>query len=87
MPLSDRIFLNKVVNNIEWDTQYKDPGKMINVSCEDGSLYQADFVLVTSSLGFLKANSDRIFIPALPAQKRRAIQVNYECVFFLNCFD
>ncbi len=75
MPFSNRIFLNKAVDRITWDTTSTNHKSGITVTCEDGSLYLADFVIVTSSLGFLKVKSDELFIPALPAQKKRAIQV------------
>ncbi|EFX83379.1 hypothetical protein DAPPUDRAFT_301970 [Daphnia pulex] len=73
LPLSDRIFLNKAVTNIDWDSEATSE-KKIQVTCEDGSLYPADFVLVTASLGFLKSNMHSLFIPALPTYKKRAIQ-------------
>ena len=75
LPLSDRIFLNKAVTKIDWDSEATSE-KNIKVTCDDGSLFPADFVLVTASLGFLKSNMHSIFIPALPPYKMRAIQVN-----------
>jgi hypothetical protein len=78
LPLSDRIFLNKAVTSIDWDSEATSE-KKIQVTCEDGSLYPADFVLVTASLGFLKSNMHSLFIPALPPFKKRAIQVNLNC--------
>lgn len=85
MPFSDRIFLNKAVDSIKWDATSTNHKSGIKVTCEDGSLYLADFVIVTSSLGFLKVNSDKLFIPALPVQKKRAIQVIIDS--FSNWFN
>lgn len=70
---------------IEWDskqssTEFDD--REIQVVCEDGSCFQATFVLVTTSLGFLKKNADKIFSPILPPFKRRAIKVNFfGCIY------
>lgn len=69
LPLSDRILLNKAVTKISWD---RNP---VEIQCQDGSAYRADYVLVTCSLGFLKANAHRLFSPSLPAQKTLAIEV------------
>lgn len=78
-PLADRIYLNKVVSLIEWDSGNSEIKtnlqKKTKVTCKDGSQYQADVVLVTSSLGFLKLNNDTLFTPKLPVYKIRAIQV------------
>ncbi|KAK7866629.1 hypothetical protein R5R35_011536 [Gryllus longicercus] len=43
------------------------------VRCCDGEEFPADYVLVTVSLGVLKAQADRLFCPALPAEKVEAI--------------
>lgn len=44
--------------------------------CEDGSSYEADIVLFTCSLGVLKSNAQNLFVPQLPEEKLRAIQVS-----------
>lgn len=76
MPLSDRIFLNKAVDTIDWDPSCDtaEGEKKIEITCTDGTLYVADFVIITSSLGFLKSNFDSLFVPSLPPFKKRAIQ-------------
>lgn len=77
MPFSDRIFLNKAVESINWDPTYGivESERKIEITCTDGTLYMADFVLVTTSLGFLKSNCDGLFVPPLPSFKKRVIQV------------
>lgn len=77
MPLSDRILLNKAVDTIDWDPSCDtaEGEKKIEITCTDGTLYVADFVIITSSLGFLKSNFDSLFVPSLPPFKKRAIQV------------
>lgn len=46
---------------------------MVRVECENGDIYYADHVIVTVSLGVLKAACDRMFNPALPPKKLDAI--------------
>jgi len=75
LPLSGRILLGKIVNQINWDSK-KENGdqQFVRVSCEDGSIYECDFVIVTCSLGFLKHNAEQLFLPRLPLSKRNAIE-------------
>lgn len=67
MDVDSRIELNKVVNNIQWD------GERAVVRCTDGSVYSAEFVVVTTSLGVLKARHLDLFTPQLPPRKVLAI--------------
>ena len=81
LPLSDRIFLNKIVMKIDWDRKSADCG--VELQCQDGSVYRADYALITCSLGFLKANAQRLFSPSLPVQKTRAIEVPQTIFHFI----
>ena len=53
----------------------KDP--KVRVTCSDGSIYTADQVLLTVSLGVLKKKAETMFVPALPGPKLNAISVSY----------
>lgn len=68
LPLADRIRLNRPAVRIDWAG-----ADGVVVTCADGSTYAADHVLVTCSLGVLKANP-QLFRPSLPERKRRAIE-------------
>ncbi|XP_013411818.1 spermine oxidase [Lingula anatina] len=46
----------------------------VKVVCEDGDEFNADHVIVTSSLGFLKENSESFFQPPLPGVKTNALK-------------
>lgn len=82
LPLADRILLNKVVHSIVWDGpdlgSDETGSSQVQVICNDQSIYRADAVLVTCSLGFLKERADEIFRPLLPEKKRSAIQVGFK---------
>lgn len=61
--------LTSPVRNIDW----ADPNK-INLNMASGGPLRADFVIVTTSLGFLKQNMNSFFTPALPYAKRMSIK-------------
>ncbi|XP_041369864.1 peroxisomal N(1)-acetyl-spermine/spermidine oxidase-like [Gigantopelta aegis] len=44
------------------------------IRCDDGTSYEADHVIVTSSLGFLKSNHLTFFQPRLPATRQSVIE-------------
>ena len=75
LPISDRIILNKPVKKIEWDSESENPDESVKVTCRDGTIFQAAYVLMTASLGFLKQNAETLFQPSLPGSKTRAIEV------------
>lgn len=51
------------------------------VKCSDDSVYAANTVLVTFSLGVLKANKDKLFVPKLPYDTQQAIDnLGYETI-------
>jgi hypothetical protein len=51
-----------------------DNGNKILIECENGKKVYVDHVITTMSLGVLKASSGRLFDPALPEEKKEAIE-------------
>lgn len=68
LPFDGKIQFNKEVTNIDYTSN------QIIVMCADGSKYEADHVIVTVSLGFLKKHHQTLFTPPLPAKKINAIE-------------
>nr|KAG5714699.1 hypothetical protein BaRGS_000187 [Batillaria attramentaria] len=72
-----RILLNRKVFKIIWGGQTTNDGsapiRRAKVLCENGEEYEADHVVVTCSLGHLKANYQKMFDPPLPEAKTGAI--------------
>ncbi|XP_066262733.1 spermine oxidase-like [Euwallacea similis] len=69
LPIDDKIFLGKEVDNItNWDED------KITVTTTDGNKYLADHVIFTPSLGVLKANYEGLFSPSLSEDKVEAIK-------------
>ncbi|XP_061381821.1 spermine oxidase-like isoform X1 [Danaus plexippus] len=66
------IKLNKEVKLIKWP---RDSSGDVEVTCADGSVFTADNVIVTVSLGVLKERKTSLFEPSLPAGKIKAINV------------
>lgn len=65
--------LNTSVESIEWQqTTSNDPFLVLNLS--DNTRILADCVIVTCSLGYLKENYKRTFVPSLPTRYREAIE-------------
>lgn len=62
---------NKTVSTICWNSG---PDCTASVRCSDSSVYDADHVICTMSLGVLKERHESLFLPALPALKKNAIQ-------------
>ncbi|XP_075215246.1 protein anon-37Cs-like [Lycorma delicatula] len=70
-----KIKLNTPVQNIRWGAVVcKDIPRAL-VKCCDGTVYPADYVITTVSLGVLKACNDTLFCPALPAEKVDAMRI------------
>ncbi len=69
MNVESKVQLNKEVQKIKYDEK-------ILITCADGSTYTADHVIITVSLGVLKANYQSLFDPPLPEKKVKIIQ-NY----------
>lgn len=63
----------KPVGLIRWGA-LTEKGPRAIVQCCDGEEYCADYVIVTVSLGVLKAHADKLFCPTLPANKIEAIK-------------
>lgn len=69
LPIDDKIFLqNEVVKVTNWQE-----GK-VNVKVQNGTIYKADHVIFTPSLGVLKATYKSLFNPPLPTDKIQAIE-------------
>uniref|UniRef100_UPI00398F8CF1 peroxisomal N(1)-acetyl-spermine/spermidine oxidase-like n=1 Tax=Pristiophorus japonicus TaxID=55135 RepID=UPI00398F8CF1 len=73
----DKLLLEKPVKQILWNGNFESENGShypVRVVCEDGEHILADHVIVTISLGCLKANSQSLFWPRLPEQYLHAIQ-------------
>ncbi|CAG9863754.1 unnamed protein product [Phyllotreta striolata] len=66
--LDDKILLKKVVKKIQWGDSEQ------TVTCEDGSVFTADHVIITCSVGVLKTTYRSLFDPALPSYKVNSIE-------------
>lgn len=65
----------KPVGLIRWGAvQSRNKGPRAVVQCCDGEEYCADYVVMTVSLGVLKEHGEKMFCPALPANKIEAIK-------------
>lgn len=71
LPVEKNILLNSEVANINYNSI---DGKAV-VETTDGKQYVADYVIVTTSLGVLKAQYQTLFTPDLPKAKVKAIKV------------
>lgn len=87
--IKEKTHLNKEVATIYWKQRPTDtsgivpqPGHVL-VRCSDGTIYAADHVIVTTSLGVLKNKVHSLFRPSLPDNKLIAIKVCIIELFFL----
>lgn len=71
LKVEDLIKFNKIVENITWSDSSRNH---LTVKCADGSIFEADHVIVTVSLGVLKENYKNLFTPQLPKMKINAIE-------------
>lgn len=70
LPVQNNIFLNKVVAKVD----YTDENGPIKVSTTDGREFVADHVIMTPSLGVMKAQHKSLFDPPLPECKVNSIK-------------
>ncbi|XP_059843727.1 peroxisomal N(1)-acetyl-spermine/spermidine oxidase-like [Hypanus sabinus] len=71
------LLLKKPINQIQWNGSFESGDVSmypVRVVCEDGDHILADHIIVSISLGCLKANGQSFFQPRLPEQKLSAIQ-------------
>ncbi|KAH8370152.1 hypothetical protein KR093_002405 [Drosophila rubida] len=66
--LNGRVELSKRIAQINWEGAQE-----LQLRCWNGELLQADHVICTVSLGVLKEQHEKLFVPALPEAKVRAI--------------
>ncbi|XP_023014218.2 spermine oxidase, partial [Leptinotarsa decemlineata] len=71
LPIDDKIFLNKEVTQVSWNSHRR--GGNIKIKCSDNSIYTADHVITTPSVGVLKERAKYMFLPKLPTEKLKAI--------------
>ncbi|KAK9505384.1 hypothetical protein O3M35_009456 [Rhynocoris fuscipes] len=85
----ERILYKKQVLNIRWGTVTSDQHPRAVIKCKDGSVYNADYVVITIPLGVLKANVDNMFCPPISPNKVTAIKtlsVGHKAKIFME-FD
>lgn len=80
----ERLLLNRPVMKIIWDSSFTgDDGRVypVSVECENGEKFLCDHVVVTFSLGCLKAAPSTMFDPHLPEDKKEAIEkLGFGCI-------
>ena len=55
--------------------------KNVKVVCKDGKEFSSDYVIVTSSIGYLKKHEDSMFCPRLPKTQRNAVhQMGFDTI-------
>ncbi|XP_069096922.1 peroxisomal N(1)-acetyl-spermine/spermidine oxidase isoform X2 [Pleurodeles waltl] len=75
----ERVLLNKSVRTVHWNGTFKGQHNderffPVQVECEDGDAFNADHVIITVPLGFLKEKYATLLDPPLPDRKLQAIQ-------------
>lgn len=71
--VESKVLLNKMVTKITYNTRTIASNR-INVQCSDGSVYLADHLICTVSLGVLKRFHLTLFEPCLPLPKINSIE-------------
>lgn len=69
--IDGKVQLNKKVTSIQYNPSSTE--SKVTVTCADATTYQADHVIFTGSLGYLKAHHSTIFNPALPVKMQLEI--------------
>lgn len=78
---SSKLQLGKTVTKITWaNNDYSSLDAPLTVETSDGSIYEADYVVTTFSLGVLQSN-DVEFIPRLPDWKLEAIHQHHMATY------
>jgi hypothetical protein len=80
----NKTVFGKEVKKIKWDIVDGRNKSKVVVECSDGSVYVAQHVIVTVSLGVLKERGDSMFEPALPEEKLNAIKVSSKYLNILS---
>ncbi|XP_078033315.1 uncharacterized protein LOC144468053 [Augochlora pura] len=70
LPVMNKTILNAEVTKVDYSSE---DGK-IKLTTQDGKEYTADHVIMTPSLGVLKADHETLFTPQLPETKTKAIK-------------
>nr|UEP64275.1 enzyme-spermine oxidase [Cotesia flavipes] len=70
LPVLNNTILNSKVVKINYDSS----DAPVEITTEDGKKYLADHIIVTPSLGVLKADHEKLFNPPLPDKQINAIQ-------------
>ena len=65
----EKVVFNKAVSSIDGSS-----GNEVIVKTSDGERYSATHVIFTASLGVLKEQHSKLFIPPLPEKKKLAIK-------------
>ncbi|XP_030841839.1 peroxisomal N(1)-acetyl-spermine/spermidine oxidase [Strongylocentrotus purpuratus] len=67
----ESLVFSKPVQQVAWNHVKEDnsKGKPITITCTDGDKFEADYVINTTSLGYLKENARTMFCPPLPTPK------------------
>ncbi|XP_003964196.2 peroxisomal N(1)-acetyl-spermine/spermidine oxidase [Takifugu rubripes] len=70
---SGLVSYNQPVHCIHWNATEKKENP-VTIECDDGEMIEADHVIVTVPLGFLKKHHQTLFSPPLPLHKLHSIQ-------------
>ncbi|KAF7653523.1 hypothetical protein LDENG_00081980, partial [Lucifuga dentata] len=70
---ADLVTYRRAVRCVRWNDTER-PEHAVTVECEDGEKIDADHVIVTVSLGYLKKHHSTLFHPPLPLHKAQSVQ-------------
>lgn len=72
----EKFLKHKFVHKIQWAANFKSSNqtRKVVVQCKDGSIFSANKVIVTFSLGILKQNFGHLFLPKIPTKHRDSIE-------------
>lgn len=75
LPVLNKTILNTEVTKVDYSSE----DSSVKITTLDGKEYIADHVIMTPSLGVLKAQYETLFNPPLPESKIKTIQVRFLC--------